>query len=271
MKGIIPVYLQFTGKTIHNSFTSQFTCINKLDLQTFINFNIILHRTKSTFRFYRETTLVLKVKSNACLFFKLLIDTVRVVTSLHQLCLLASLALATKLTGVACSDLPAGPRLSQVMLPTTIPMPPLLSPLHPLADCYPFLHLNNMLLEQLQRKEKKREKTRSAEVKYRQSSPWIHWIFRKPGAFPSTSASLCILVLFPSVPFPSNTSHSPKGTKNAYSVCALWPLHIIFALHIHPHYLFSHLSRMTIGKTAEEPKIYTNLLQYRCFLKPVIS
>lgn len=52
------------------------------------------------------------------------------------------------------------------MLPTTPPMPPLLSPLCYLVDWCPFSHLNNMLIWQLQGKEKKREIKGSAEVKH---------------------------------------------------------------------------------------------------------
>lgn len=92
MWGITPAYLQCTGIIIHDSFTNQFTLTDEQSTFKYPS-ALILHGTeqKSMFRLYRETTLG-ALRSHACLFFQLFIDLVRDTASLHQFCLLTSLA-----------------------------------------------------------------------------------------------------------------------------------------------------------------------------------
>ena len=92
MWGITPAYLQCTGIIIHDSFTSQFPHTDEHLTFKYPSVLILYGiEQKGMFRLYSETTLG-ALRSNACLFFQLLIDLVRDIASLHHLCLLTSLA-----------------------------------------------------------------------------------------------------------------------------------------------------------------------------------
>lgn len=81
MWGITPAYLQCAGIIIHDSFTLQYPRIDK-HLTFKYPSALILYgiEQKSMFRLHRETTQGV-FRSNACLFFHLLIDLVRDTTS----------------------------------------------------------------------------------------------------------------------------------------------------------------------------------------------